>query len=59
MMLEPTRYDPRSKMPRFAADGIRTVVTDLFDGNASRQFEAVWHYLHSLDTMPEQSGGGG
>ena len=35
-------------MPRFADDDGKTPLTDLFDGQAAAQFEAIWHYLHSL-----------
>lgn len=47
-VLHPQRLDPETKMPRFADDDGKTPLTDFFDGNATRQFDAIWHYLHSL-----------
>ena len=47
-MLNPQRIDPATKMLRFAPDGERTSLRQFYDGDASRQFEALWHYLQSL-----------
>ena len=47
-VLYPQRLDADSKMPRFADDDGKTPLTDFFDGKASAQFEAIWHYLQSL-----------
>jgi cytochrome c551/c552 len=47
-VLFPQRLDAETKMPRFADDDGKTPLTDLLDGQAAAQFEAIWHYLHSL-----------
>ncbi|MGB8167847.1 MAG: c-type cytochrome [Chthoniobacteraceae bacterium] len=47
-VLFPQRIDPETKMSRFADDDGKTPLTDFFDGKASAQFEAIWHYLQSL-----------
>lgn len=61
-MLDPFRYNPRAKMPKFSEDGTRTKVTGILDGDARRQFAALWQYLHSLDpaapSEPSQATGG-
>jgi mono/diheme cytochrome c family protein len=49
LMLDPMRYNPRSKMPQFAMTEQRTAITDVYHGDALRQFEAIWHYLHTLE----------
>jgi cytochrome c2 len=43
-LLEPQRYAPGTKMPQFAVDG-RSPVPGILDGDARRQFEALWHHL--------------
>jgi mono/diheme cytochrome c family protein len=47
-VLHPQRLDPETKMPRFADDDGKTPLTDFFEGDAVRQFDAIWHYLHTL-----------
>jgi hypothetical protein len=49
-MLDPLRIDPQTKMPKFATDGKYTKVTDVYDGDARRQFDAIWHYLHAVSS---------
>jgi hypothetical protein len=45
---QPTRVDPGTKMPTFSPDGLRTAKTQLLEGRAPDQFQAIWHYLRSL-----------
>jgi hypothetical protein len=47
-MANPPQVDPATKMPRFSPDGKTTSVSALLDGQAQRQFEALWQYIHSL-----------
>lgn len=47
-VMYPLRIDPDTKMPRFSDDEGRTPLTDRFDGDAVRQFDAIWHHLHSV-----------
>jgi cytochrome c2 len=54
-MLDPTRYDAASKMPRFMMEDGKTGLAAC-DRDAAAQFEAIWHYLHTL--TPKQSGDG-
>lgn len=49
-MLDPQRFDPRTKMTKFADEKARTQLED-FDGDARQQFEAVWQYLLGGDKM--------
>ena len=44
-MRNPTRLWAGTKMPKFANDEGLTPLTDHFDGNAEKQFEAIWNYL--------------
>jgi mono/diheme cytochrome c family protein len=46
---DPQRILPGSKMPQFVDEDGYTALYDVFDGEASRQFEAIWHYLGTLD----------
>lgn len=48
-MRDPLRIDPQTKMIKFAQDGQKTGLTDFYDGDAHKQFEAVWHYLKVLN----------
>ena len=56
--LDPLRFDPATKMPKFAPDGKTTPVTHTYNGDAQKQFAALWHYLVSLasDEVPEDVG---
>jgi mono/diheme cytochrome c family protein len=47
-VLAPLRIDPDTKMPKFADEEGRTPLTDILDGQARDQFDAIWQYLHSL-----------
>jgi cytochrome c2 len=44
-LLHPLRIDPETKMPKFADEEGRTPLTDLYDGKATDQFEAIWQFL--------------
>lgn len=46
-VLHPLRIDPETKMPKFADESGKTPLTDHFDGDAVKQYEAIWQYLHS------------
>ena len=46
--LAPLRIDPETKMPKFADDEGKTPLTDVLEGNAAAQFEAIWHYLGTV-----------
>lgn len=46
-LLFPQRIDPDTKMPRFADDTGKTALTDLFGGQASEQYDAIWQYLQT------------
>jgi cytochrome c551/c552 len=48
-ILDPLRVDPNSKMPKFSADGVASPKADFYAGDAPRQFDAVWHYLMSVE----------
>ena len=44
-MHSPRRVDSQTAMPAFADAEGRTRHLDRFDGDAQKQFEAIWHYL--------------
>jgi hypothetical protein len=50
-MLDPPRVDPTTKMVKLAPDGKTTGIREVFDGDAKRQFDALWHYIQ---TLPEK-----
>jgi hypothetical protein len=44
-MLDPPRFDLNTRMPKLAVDGKTTKVTRILDGDARKQFEAIWAFL--------------
>ncbi|MBK1881001.1 c-type cytochrome [Luteolibacter pohnpeiensis] len=47
-MDNPPSVTPSTKMPRFS-DGNESQRADVLDGDAWKQYDAIWQYLHSLD----------
>ncbi len=47
----PIRIDPETKMPRFEDDDGKTGITDIFGGDARKQFEAIWQYFLEGDAL--------
>ena len=47
-MLAPDRVDVAMRMPVFAEDGKTTKIREVFDGDARKQFGALWHYIQTL-----------
>jgi mono/diheme cytochrome c family protein len=47
-MLAPDRVDVAMRMPIFATDGKTTQIRDVFDGDARKQYDALWHYIQTL-----------
>ena len=47
-VLDPPRYDPATKMPKFIADLKTTKVTSVFDGDAKKQLQAIWNFIESV-----------
>jgi mono/diheme cytochrome c family protein len=47
-MLNPLRFEPTTRMPKFAQDGGTTPLTGILDGNAQQQFEAIYEYLNEV-----------
>lgn len=44
-MDNPLRIDPTVRMPRYANEEGKTGFLDVLDGEAKRQFDAIWQYL--------------
>ncbi len=44
-MDNPPTVTPGTKMPRYS-DGVKSQRGDVLDGDAYKQFDAIWHYLH-------------
>lgn len=53
-VLDPPRFDVTIRMPKFALDGKTTQAVQILDGDAAKQFEALWHYIHSLPDVPRE-----
>ncbi len=47
-MLDPSKVDVVLRMPTFAVDGRTTPLRDVLDGDARRQYEALWQYIQTL-----------
>jgi hypothetical protein len=47
-MLDPPRYDVKTRMVRLSTNGLTTKLKTHFDADARKQFDAVWHYIQSL-----------
>ncbi|HUG93593.1 MAG TPA: ThuA domain-containing protein [Planctomycetaceae bacterium] len=47
-VLDPPRYDAGTKMPKLTVDGRTTRITSVYDGDADRQFLAIWHFVQSV-----------
>jgi|GEM_PF-110905 len=45
--LDPPRFDINTKMPKLAADGKKTKVTTILEGDARQQFDAIWHFIQA------------
>ncbi len=44
----PIQFDAAVPMPRFSPDGKTTPVAGILDGDAQRQFNAIWQYLQTV-----------
>ena len=44
-MLNPIKVDPNTKMPAFADAEGKSAIRDVYEGDALKQFEAVWQFL--------------
>jgi hypothetical protein len=54
-MLNPIKVDPTTKMPAFADAEGKSAIRDVYDGDALKQFEAVWQFLlRGNDVKPPQ-----
>ena len=47
-LLDPPRIDPDSRMPKYADAKGQTAFTEVLDGDANKQFDAIWHYFRTL-----------
>jgi hypothetical protein len=47
-ILDPTRVDPTTRMTKFTMDGKTTALMDVLDGDARKQFDAIWQYMQTL-----------
>ena len=36
-------------MPKYTVDKKKALNANFFDGDASKQFEAIWHYIQTLE----------
>lgn len=49
-MAKPMRYQPGTKMPQFSEGGT-TTLKDILDGDAAKQFDAIWQYVLQGEKM--------
>ena len=56
LLLDPKSIGMNTRMPEFLVDGGRSPVTDVFDGDAERQVEALWSALSLGAAMPLPEG---
>jgi mono/diheme cytochrome c family protein len=58
-MRNPQRVIPNTKMPSFAKEDGKTALTDILEGDAAKQFDAIWNYLQAGREIehPEQEQG--
>ena len=54
-VIDPPRYDISIKMPKLSANGRTTAVTRYYDGDAQRQYDAIWHYLQHYDRLSHET----
>jgi len=47
----PQRYEPGTRMPQYADAEGKTSFRDVFEGDAAKQFEAIWQYLRLGEKM--------
>jgi mono/diheme cytochrome c family protein len=47
-VMHPLRIDPETKMPKFADDEGKTPLTQYYEGDARKQFDAIWEFLRTL-----------
>ena len=52
-MADPQRLWPGSIMPKYATEGL-TPLTQFYEGDAEKQFEAIYQYLRSIKDTPEK-----
>ena len=48
----PQRSSPSTIMPRYTRDRDHALLDTPFDGSAERQFEAVWDWIKTLNSIP-------
>ncbi len=49
-MRKPMRFQPGTKMPQFSEEG-KSTLKEVLDGDADRQFEAMWEYMAQREKM--------
>ncbi|MDB4687184.1 hypothetical protein OAE92_00190 [Akkermansiaceae bacterium] len=48
-MYWPQRFQPLTIMPKYTVDKERALNPAFYEGKADPQFEAIWHWLHTLE----------
>jgi mono/diheme cytochrome c family protein len=47
-VLDPPRFDVSTRMPKLSLDGKTTKIRDVLEGDARRQFEAIWEFIQTV-----------
>ena len=47
-VLDPQRALPGTMMPKYPDEEFQSPIKDIFDGDARRQFEAIWQHMRVL-----------
>lgn len=55
-IFNPLLIDPTTKMPVYFDEEGKSPLTDFYEGNGTRQIEALWHYVRLGEKMPPPPG---
>ena len=55
-VIAPMRIHKETKMPSFADQEGKTSIREIYDGDARKQYDAIWHYLLAGEKIPLRSG---
>lgn len=45
----PQRFAPLTIMPKYTVDKKKALNGNFFNGDADKQFDAIWHYIQTLE----------
>jgi hypothetical protein len=48
-MFWPQRFVPTTIMPKYTTNKTQALNASYFEGDAEKQFQALWHWMYSLE----------